>query len=585
MKKSTINKIKPGDVASSAPYLEMSSHEMDRFLDFISNFNSETQDSLDAVTPIRELEVVLTLMRSHLHGRLETPSSLIAASGHSRGTAHRMIETMIEDGLILRRPRTKNGKSFSLHPSPKLIEQWLDYAHRMKLVIGTAFGLPLGTDYFFGASYLSASVIPPLPVQNQKLELKSRLRMLLHADPTFLAMNNLKRQLELHFGIEIETHALSIDRLRKEILIDSQRKYSRYDIVTADLCWMAEFIEKNVLLPIGELGSNDAQDLSDFHPEALATVKRENILFGLPVQTTPELFIYRKDVFEAHNLQPPTTLEDVVASAKILHESQPGMSGICWNGARGTPVGTTFMMLMADLGQSVINLPRIANSFSDRKLLPEHYRPALDTPEALRVAEILLELRDFSPPNVLQMSWYERAQCYADGKSAMTYCYTQIVRNFEENSDSPAYGKTGYCLHPSKQDRPQIAPLGGWNLCVPANIKSNRIQPVTTAVQTLTSAAVTKLYIENGSMVSSRFSVCNDPSVAYSRPIISDVDRMARAGSLKTWPRPAIAELTDLVQIIGDEVHSMLLRNKPPKLALSDCQNRCDALMRSNDRY
>jgi multiple sugar transport system substrate-binding protein len=60
---------------------------------------------------------------------------------------------------------------------------------------------------------------------------------------------------------------------------------------------------------------------------------------------------------------------------------------------------------------------------------------------------------------------------------------------------------------------------------------------------------------------------------------------MARAGSLKTWPRPAIAELTDLVQIIGDEVHSMLLRNKPPKLALSDCQNRCDALMRSNGRY
>jgi len=580
-----MDKKTPSDALSSMPFVEMPNHEMDRFLDFISTFHAETQECLDAVTPVRELDVILTLMRSHLRGRLETPSSLIAASGHPRGTAHRMVNSLVDRGLITRRSRTKTGKTFSLHPSPNLISQWLDYARRIKSVVGSAFGMPEGTDYFFGASYLSASIIPPLPVLQEKLGLTGRLRLLLHADPTFMAMKNLKRQLELHFGTEIDVNAMSIDGLRREILDNAKRKASRYDIITCDLCWMAELIDQEVLLPIGDLGSADLRDTPDFHPEALNTVKRGATLFGLPVQTTPELFIYRTDLLEERDLQPPKTVERMLALAQELHECEKGVSGICWNGARGTPVGTTFVMLMADLGQPMINLRRVGDGFSDQDLLPEHYRPALNTPEALQAAELLLALREFSPASVLQMSWYERAQCYAQGHAAMAYSYTQIMRVFYNNPESPAYANTGYCLHPSAAGRSQIAPLGGWNLCIPANVREHREEAAKTAVHTLTSAAATKLYIESGSMVSSRFSVCNDPAVSYNRPIIPVVDRMARAGQLQSWPRPAVAELSVLIQIIGEEIHEMLLRNKNPVVVLQNAQARCDRVMRENGRY
>lgn len=52
----------------------------------------------------------------------------------------------------------------------------------------------------------------------------------------------------------------------------------------------------------------------------------------------------------------------------------------------------------------------------------------------------------------------------------------------------------------------------------------------------------------------------------------------------QAWPRPAVRELNDLVRILGEEIHAMLLRNKKPQAALHDAQARCDRLMIENGR-
>ncbi len=567
----------------ASDFATMSAEELDRLLDFVARMQTETEECL-GIAPQREARIQLHLLRSHLRGRTETPSSLIAASGLPRGTAHRALCAMIERGEILQRPRTATGKTFSLHPSPALLSAWMDYARRTKALVGSAFGLRHGRDYFFGASYLSASIIPPLPVMSRKLDLNDGLRILLHADPTFLAMSKVKRQLEAHFGVPIDVRALSIDRLHREILSNADNRVSRFDLITCDVCWMAELVERGALLPLPETDDAAGLDLMDFHPAALDTVRRGGVLHGLPVQTTPELLVYRTDLFDAAGLAPPETPQQTLDCARALHDPARGIAGICWNGARGTPVGTTFMMLMADFGQPVLDLPRRANGFDDNDLAPENHRPMLDTPEAHDAAEFLLDLLAVSPETVLQMSWFERARCYADGGAAMAYCYTQITPVFESDADSPANGRTGYCLHPATPGAVRLAPLGGWNLCIPANIRPTRADAARQAVETLTSASMAKTYIENGSVVSSRFSVCNDPAVAHGRPVISIVDRMARAGQLKAWPRPAVGELNGLVAILGDEIHTMLLRNKRPREALRDAQARCERLMRGRRR-
>ena len=567
-------------IASKQTFLnEMSAPELERFLDFVSQFLIETEDALGLETPTRELPVMIQLMRSHLKGRLETPSSLIDGSGLARGTAHRMLENMAERGLIAKRARTRTGKTFSLHPTQLMMDAWMNYIRRVKSLLGGAFGLSEGADYFFGATYLSAPTVAPWPVLSKKINLPGGLRILLHADQTFMAMQKLKRQLELHFGVEMDVRALSIDRLHQEILVNAQRSQSRYDIVTCDVCWMEEMIQAEAIRPMEMNSPEETRDLLDFHPEALSTVRRNDALYGLPVQTTPELFIYRTDIFEQQGLEPPKYLKDVLRCARQLHDPPRDMNGICWNGASGTPVGTTFMMLMANFGQPVLDLPAQGDGFRNHELEIKNLLPMLDSPIALEAAEFLVELLSYSPPNVLQMSWYERAKCYADGQAAMAYCYTQILPMVENRVDSPSYGRTGYLPHPSAPGIRQMAPLGGWNLCVPANLKCDRFGAVKQAARGLTSAAATKLYIENGSLVSSRFSVCDDPDVAHGRPVIAKVDKMARAGQLQTWARPAVPQFNRLVRTLGEEIHTMLLRNKKPSAALRDAQARCEKVL------
>lgn len=563
----------------------MSNHELHRFVEFIDRFERETTSCLSLRPATREVQIMLHLMRSHLEGRIETPSSLIAASGLSRGTAHRIVQEMIESGWIVPRPRTRTGKTYSLHPSEALIETWLEYAQRMKSMVGTVFGLSETADYFFGASYLSASIIPPLPVMKTKLPLPGSLRILMHADASFLAMQKVKRQFEIHFGVGIDGRALSLDRLRGEILANSERANSRYDIVTCDLCWMAELIDRGAIQPVSELLTEQSVDVLDFHPEALATNKRNGELYGLPVQTTPELLIFRKDILAERGVAPPQTLPDVLDAARKLHDRAKGLSGIAWNGARGTPLGTTFAMLMADFGHPIIALPSVNGTFSSSTLRPENHRPCLDRDEARMAAQFLEEILPFSPPNVLHMSWYERARCYAAGEVAMSYCYTQIMPMFEQDPQSPANGNTGYLPHPSARGHEPIAPLGGWNLCIPANLPAARRPAVIEALKGFTSAAATKLYIENGSMVTSRFSVANDPNVTDMRPIVPIVDKMARDGNLQAWPRPAIPELHEVIEILGCEIHDMLQKRKTAAQALSDAQQRCDVLLRAHGRY
>ena len=86
-----------------------------------------------------------------------------------------------------------------------------------------------------------------------KLALGKSIRFLVHADPTFTAMNALRKQFEMIFGVEIRSRALSIDRLRAEVIDNGRLKRSKYDIVACDLPWFGEMAQRGLLLPLDDL--------------------------------------------------------------------------------------------------------------------------------------------------------------------------------------------------------------------------------------------------------------------------------------------------------------------------------------------
>jgi multiple sugar transport system substrate-binding protein len=239
-------------------------------------------------------------------------------------------------------------------------------------------------------------------------------------------------------------------------------------------------------------------------------------------------------------------------------------------------------MTLADFGQPILDLREIAGGFDTDTLAQGGYRATIDTEAGLQAAQFLLELLDYSPPDILSMSWYERVRPYAAGTIAMAYGYTLLAPYFELDESSPAFGQTGYLPHPAGAGARRMAPVGGYVMGIPANLSPERVPAAVEALTVFTSPEAQKLYVQNGSRTNPRYSVGADPEVRKTSPIFEAVDAMSWRDELQFWPRPPIPEIGGIIQICGEEFHDMLRGFTGPRDALRNAQDRADALIRQN---
>jgi multiple sugar transport system substrate-binding protein len=467
-----------------------------------------------------------------------------------------------------------------------MLSGWMRLSGRVsrlaELRFGGDGGNP-GTDYYFGDSYAAMRSIPHINVLPIPLRLSGGLRVLVHGDPTFMVMKNLKRQFEQVVGCQIHQRAYSIDRLRAEALRNAERPSSRYDIIAVDLPWIGEFAEKRVLMPLDEVMDVARLDPSDFHTAGWKAAHWDRRPYGVPAQTTPELLFYRKDLFAGAGLEPPSTTDALLKAAKALHDPRRAMSGIAWNAARGTALGHTVLMTMADFGQPALDLPAIAGGFETDHLAKGGYRPTINTEAGCLAAEYLLGLLRYSPPEILSMSWYERVRPYAAGSVAMAYGYTLLAPYFELDESSPANGNTGYLPHPAGPGASCVAPVGGYVMGIPANLPRDRVPGAVEALIVFASPEAQKLYIQSGSRTNPRYSVAADPEVRGLSSIFESVDTISWRDQLQFWPRPPVPEICGIIQICGEEFHDMLRGISSPREALRRAQARADALITKPD--
>ncbi|MEI4232934.1 extracellular solute-binding protein [Roseovarius sp. D22-M7] len=554
-----------------------------RLLAFLEDCSNELETAVDLHDPNPVFRMALQAIKGHLEARVMTPTSLIAASNVPYATANRRLREMIEAGLIDQRPRTKSGKSFSMHPSERLLEQWSQMSGRVRRLAEVYFDSHSdredARDYYFGGSYMTAHAIPPIQVLPEPLKLTGGMRVLVHGDPTFMVMENLKRQFEQVIGTQINQRAFSIDRLRDEALRNAERTSSRYDIIALDLPWIGEFVERNILMPLDEIMDVARLDPADFHTAGWKAAHWGGRPYGVPAQTTPELLFYRRDLLTAAGLEPPATTDEVLEAARRMHAPQTGRYGIGWNAARGTALGHTVLMTMADFGQPVLDLPEVAGSFDTDRLAERDYRVTIDTEKGLRAAEFLMDLLRYSPPDILSMSWYERVRPFAAGRIAMAYGYTLLAPYFELDPSSPAYGQTGYLPHPHGPGAGNVAPVGGYVMGIPANLAPDRVAAAVEALRVFTSPEAQKLYVQNGSRTNPRYSVGADAEVRRASPIFEAVDAMSWRDELQFWPRPPVPEINGIIQVCGEEFHDMLRGLISPRTALRRAQERAEALI------
>jgi multiple sugar transport system substrate-binding protein len=315
---------------------------------------------------------------------------------------------------------------------------------------------------------------------------------------------------------------------------------SRYDIIAVDLPWIGEFADKGRAdPPLDEVMDIDGSIRPISTPPAGARALGRRALWRAG-QTTPELLFYPQGLVRRGRLEPPATTDDVLAR-RHFHDPR-GRYGVAWNAARGTALGHTFMMTCADFGQP-ISTCRKAGGFDGRPSRPRYLRPMLDTDRALAAAEYLMELLQYSPPDILSMSWYERVRPYAAGKVAMAYGYT-CWRPISSSTKLARHGRPAICRIRTGRMR---AGRAGGRLCAghsgqPRRGTHRRRRRGADRLHLARSAEA--LCPERQPHQSPRYSVGADPEVRRLSPIFEAVDQMSWRDELQFWPRPPIPQIS-----------------------------------------
>jgi len=567
----------------------MTHEELTRILRFLDATKSLSQDrtQLSGIDP--RWNIISYAMRRHFEGNLLTVSSLASAAGVPYGTAMRRIGDLINDGYLIKRARSKTGKSFSVHPSRKLIAEFESFAMQFKAMVGATFGFTQSdgamNDFYFGGYYMASRILPYPNAMRSGVGFDRKVSILSPFDPTFRTLSEFSSNLDEMCGTHIEIVNLPLDALHDEIMANATRPESRYDLMAFDLPWIGQLAQEGVVQPLDDMIASENYGASDFHSAAWRGSAWRGCQYGLPIQPTVEALFCREDLFSATGLPIPQTTDEVLFAARTLHRSAMNLSGIVMNFGRGTPVAHSFIQTMADFGQPIINLSALGDEFDVEAIEGENFRPMLDSEAARQALEYLKELLQFAHPDSMKCNWDRRIRIFSQGHAAMTYGWSIRASAFEKNDASPAHGNVAFVPHPPVPGRRPVSPIGGFSLGIPAGLTERRANAAWKVMEYLTRPEMMKWYVQNGNLTSPRYSTSADPEVQAASKLIAEIDGMERRGEVQIWPRPPIPEFSEMLAILGDEVHAVLQGEASIQGGLHRGQARIDALMRSHGHY
>ena len=557
----------------------MTKAEIIAILSFLERTRQSATGGLGVDVPDPYWRMVLVLMRSRYTNRDITVSALANASDVPYTTALRHIRALEDADLLKRRRDRHNRKLIYVAPTDTLVRNFLNYCAAIKAEFADIFGLNEGGvgHFVFGGSHLVAKIIPRPSAIGRPVRNLPRLRMLLKDESTFVSLSRLKSEIASYLGIDFTIEILGYDDLYAAIIENSRRSVSDFDIIAVDMPWIGNLFELNAIRQLDDLVEGKSLNIFDFYAAAWEGGQYRGIQMGIPFAPTAELLFYRQDLFDEAGLQPPKTTAEVLEAARKLHRPEAGRYGISWNAARGQPFGQTFIQVLGAYGSAPVNLESYGDEF-DLDFSKIALRPTFNTDAGLATLAYLNELSAYSPPDIADMDWSGRISAYRSGRTAMTYEWSARAAAFESDIVSPARGRTGYLPHPAGPHGRNVCPMGGFVLCIPSNVHEETVPSIWQAVRWMCSPEVVKHLVINGSSVSLRYSVSADPEVRQSNPVLPAVDSMARIGQIQLWQRPPIPQMTDMMQVIGEELHEAIWGERQQSAALQRAEDRVKSL-------
>ena len=161
------------------------------------------------------------------------------------------------------------------------------------------------------------------------------IRYTSEATPPTNVASELKSEFEELTGINVEIEIVPLEQVLQKATLDAQGQLGTYDLYYLDQAWAALFSPDTInprelydSKPELAMPGYDWEDFSQPLVDGIAMAYGQQM--GVPFDIPIAILMYRKDLYEKHGIEVPTTMADYMEVTKALHEAEIG------NGIYGT---------------------------------------------------------------------------------------------------------------------------------------------------------------------------------------------------------------------------------------------------------
>lgn len=375
------------------------------------------------------------------------------------------------------------------------------------------------------------------------------------------ALKQAAKDYEQQTGVRIQIAEFPYANLFEKELIDLTSRTGAYDLIMLDDPWFPKFASLQVLTdltPLLQKRGKSGPD-EDFVASSIALCResQNGPLYALPYVGNSQLFFYRKDLFQKHNLKEPATWADVLAAAKTVSENET-------SGAPGGGKVYGYVMRAAQGNAAVADFMPIFWAFGGEMFVPTS-QPAVNSPEGIEALKFMIELGKYSPPGYASFNADEVGAHLLQGTAAMSINWPAWISPFSDPSRSKVIGKMEFGQLPAAKNSGQ-AEIGNWLIAIPRDARN--VEAAMDFLLWATSREQMKLSAQRGNPPT-RKSLFTDPELVAKFPSYP-----AQLRSLESSrPRPR----TPLWNEIENAFGIYLSKANSGELSAEDAMNQANA--------
>lgn len=279
--------------------------------------------------------------------------------------------------------------------------------------------------------------------QDQDMSCKGKLEALNvigQGMPAVTALDAYLPEFEEKWDTEVKVTMLGENERRAKARLDASTGAGAYQVLYIDEANLAEYVSADWVYPLADVVP-ESYDIADFRTDLSNVATVDGVQYFAPFVGGGDVMMYRKDLLEAAEIEPPTTLDEMVTAIKTLDEADNGAHGWSARGQRGA-------------GMNVWRWTPFFRAMGGEWL--DGDMPAFNSEAGIKATELYIELMQSAPPGVATFNWSDSVEAFRGGQVAILIESDVFGPWMEDPAKSSVVGKVGYAPPPDP------LPSAGW---------------------------------------------------------------------------------------------------------------------------